>query len=358
MDSPLRILMTADPELPVPPRLYGGIERIVDLLVTGLIDRGHDVTLVAHRDSTTPAALVPYPVTRSGGAAAIATCASVVTRAAIRVRPDVIHSFGRVAYLAPLLPWSVPKIMSYQRAVTPSTVRWAGRISRHMTWAACSRHIAAPVDHLGTWRVIDNAVPVDRFRFAPRVPADAPLVFLGRIEEIKGVHLAIQVAREADRRLIIAGNVPGDAQSRAYFRDQVEPHIDGMSVVYAGPVDDEQKSRLLSECAALLMPILWDEPFGIVMVEALACGTPVIGLSRGAVPEVIDDGLTGFVCTDVPAMVAAVIRLGEVSRARCRQTAEVRFSQHALVDGYESLYRWVVGQQHSSARPAHQAAGA
>lgn len=357
MDSPLRILMTADPELPVPPRLYGGIERIVDLLVTGLIDRGHDVTLVAHRDSTTPATLVPYGTTHGGGAAAIARHAATVTRAVLRVRPDVVHSFGRVAYLAPLLPWRVPKIMSYQRAVTPATVRWATRVSRSMTWAACSRHIAAPVDHLGAWRVIDNAVPVDRFRFTPTVSDDAPLVFLGRLEEIKGAHLAIQVARDAGRRLLIAGNVPTDDQSRTYFRDHVEPHIDGTSVVYYGPVDDAQKSVLLSECAALLMPILWDEPFGIVMAEALACGTPVIGLSRGAVPEVIDDGLTGFVCATVPAMVAAVSRLGELSRARCRQTAEVRFSQEALVNGYESLYRGVAGQHHSSPRRAPEAAG-
>jgi glycosyltransferase involved in cell wall biosynthesis len=340
MGQPMRILMTADPDLPVPPRFYGGIERIVDLLARGLVDRGHEVALVAHRESTAAARLIPYPRTRT---LALVTHAAVIARAALRVRPDIIHSFSRVAYLLPVLPFPVRKVMSYQRAVTPRTVRWASRVARgSMTWAACSRHIAAPVAHLADWRVIDNAVPVERFTFTPEVPAEAPLVFLGRIEEIKGAHLAIQVARRADRRLIIAGNVPDDAQSQTYFREQIEPSLDGDSVVYVGPVDDERKSEVLSGAAALLMPILWDEPFGIVMAEALACGTPVVGLSRGAVPEVVDSGLTGFVCDTVEEMVAAVPRLAGLSRARCRRTAEARFSQAALVDAYEALYRGVL----------------
>jgi glycosyltransferase involved in cell wall biosynthesis len=287
------------------------------------------------------------------------THAAVIARAALRFRPDVIHSFSRVAYLLPTLPFPVRKVMSYQRAVTPRTVRWATRLAgRSVTWAACSRHIAAPVDHLAAWRVIENAVPVERFTFTPDVPADAPLVFLGRIEEIKGPHLAIEVARQAKRQLIIAGNVPADTQSRAYFREYIEPRIDGEHVVYIGPVDDERKSEVLSRAAALLMPILWDEPFGIVMAEALACGTPVIGLSRGAVPEVVDTGLTGFVCETVEAMAAVVPRLAELSRARCRRTAEARFSQAALVDAYEALYRGLLNPSTAEAHAEREAMGA
>jgi glycosyltransferase involved in cell wall biosynthesis len=218
--------------------------------------------------------------------------------------------------------------------------------------------MVAPVDRLAAWRVIDNAVPVERFTFTAEVPGDAPLVFLGRIEEIKGAHLAIRVARQAGRRLIIAGNVPADVQSRAYFRESIEPHIDGVRVVYVGPVDDERKSEVLSGAAALLMPILWDEPFGIVMAEALACGTPVIGLSRGAVPEVVEAGQTGFVCDTVEAMAAAVPRLAEVSRARCRRTAEARFSQAALVDAYEALYASLLHPSPAQPRVEREVMGA
>jgi glycosyltransferase involved in cell wall biosynthesis len=356
MVQPMRILMTADPDLPVPPRFYGGIERIVDLLVRGLVDRGHEVTLVAHRESTAAARLIRYPGSRRLD---LVTHTAVIARAALRLRPDVIHSFSRVAYLVPTLPFPVRKVMSYQRAVTPRTVRWATRLARGtITWAACSRHIAAPVNHLATWRVIDNAVPVERFTFTPEVPADAPLVFLGRIEEIKGPHLAIQVARQANRQLIIAGNLPGDARSQAYFREHIEPRIDGEHVVYVGPVDDDRKNEVLSRAAALLMPILWDEPFGIVMAEALACGTPVIGLSRGAVPEVIDTGLTGFVCDTVEAMAAVVPRLAELSRARCRRTAETRFSQAALVEAYEALYAGVLRAVSAGPHGEREAIGA
>ena len=359
MSLPLRVLVTADPELPVPPRLYGGIERIIDLLIDGLSSRGHEVRLVAHADSTARATLVPYPSTSSRGASAVARHTAVVTRAALQFHPDVIQSFGRVAYLLPLLASPTKKVMSYQRAVTPRTAVWANRLSRGtLTWTACSRHVAAPVERFGTWRVIYNAVPVVRMPFTTSVPADAPLMFLGRIERIKGAHLAIEVARAAGRKLIIAGNIPVDAASQGYFRTEIEPYLDGVRVNYVGPVDDEHKSRWLSRAAALLMPIQWDEPFGIVMAEALASGTPVIGLNRGAVPEVIDDGSTGYVVSTPDEMAHAVSRLPLISRVRCRQVAENRFSQTALVDAYESLYRELLNDPSEATDPARHAARA
>jgi glycosyltransferase involved in cell wall biosynthesis len=152
--------------------------------------------------------------------------------------------------------------------------------------------------------------------------------------------------------------VPADRSSEHYFRTEIEPHLDGAQIAYVGPVDDEHKSKWLTQAAALLMPIQWDEPFGIVMAEALASGTPVIGLGRGAVCEVVDDALTGFVCKDVDQMVRAVARLPELSRSRCRQVAEDRFSQTALVEAYESLYRQLVSVPISAAGRAPQGAGA
>lgn len=334
---PLRLLVTADPELPVPPTHYGGIERIIALLVDGLVERGHSVRLIAHRDSRTRGTLSAYRGLDSGSPAETAANATLIARETARMRPHVVQSFGRLAYLAPILPLSVPKVMSYQRQITPRSINWARLLagsSIHFT--GCSRRLIEELQTQGSWRVIYNAVAVDRFRYAPRVAPDAPLVFLGRVEHIKGVHLAIDVAHRSGRRLVIAGNVPTEHQD--YFKYQVLPHVDEVHIRYIGPVDDRQKSELLSGAAALLMPVLWEEPFGIVMAEALACGTPVIGLRRGSVPEVVEDGVTGFVCDDEEQMAVAVSQVDRLSRDACRYAAEDRFSERALVDAYESFY--------------------
>ncbi len=312
--TPLRILVTADPELPVPPRLYGGIERVIALLVDGLVARGHEVTLVAHRDSVTAGRLAPYGRADSR-AMSVAANGAAIARAARRARPQVIHSFGRLASLAGVFPTRTPKIMSYQRAITPRSVTWGRRLSfGRLSFTACSDRMLEGVRDLAPWRVIPNAVDTARYRFAPTVAADAPLVFLGRVEHIKGPHVAIDVARRAGRRLVIAGNVPDE--HRAYFDRHIKPHVNGDRVTYLGPVDDAAKSELLAGAAALLMPILWEEPFGIVMAEALACGTPVIGLTRGAVPEVVDDGVTGAVCADEEGLVRAVERIVQLQSWR------------------------------------------
>ena len=340
MSAPIRVMLTADPELPVPPRLYGGIERIVALLAEGLSARGHDVTLVANGESTARVRVVPYRRLDSSAGSALIN-AIEIARAVRRHRPDVIHSFGRLASLVAVFPARLPKIMSYQREVTRSSIVWGRRLSRgRLTFAACSHRMLDDVRHLAPWRVIYNAVDTTRYRFAPSVSNDAPLVFLGRIEAIKGPHLAIDIARRSGRRLVMAGNIPDE--HRGYFDEKIRPLIDGYRVEYIGPVDDGQKSELLSSAAALLMPILWEEPFGIVMAEALACGTPVIGLRRGAVPEVVEEGVTGFVRDTADELVDAVGAVGSLDRVACRRTAEQRFSAERLVSEHEVLYRDVL----------------
>lgn len=347
----MRIVVTADPELPVPPVLYGGIERVVGSLVDGLVERGHEVALVAHPASRTGAALVPYSGQHSWRRSDTLWNAVTVARAYLAWRPHVIHSFGRLAYLAPLLPLRLPKVMSYQRPVTRSRVEWAHWVSRgSLRFTGCSHHLIEPVRDVGDWRVLYNSVPTDRFEFAAAVQPDAPLVFLGRIEAIKGTHLAIEVARRSGRQLVIAGTVADEHET--YFREEIAPHVDGQAVVYVGPVDDAAKNEILSRAAALLMPVLWDEPFGIVMAEALACGTPVVGFARGAVPEVVHNGVTGFVCGSVDAMVEAVARSGALSREACRRTAEARFSVESLVSSCESMYESMQPRANVRVQPA------
>lgn len=344
--TPLRIALTADPELPVPPRLYGGIERVVDMLARGLAARGHEVTLFAHPDSASAGKLVPWPGAASRSRIDTLRNAAALTAAVLGGRFDVVHSFSRIAYLTPLLAFPIPKLMTYQREISPRTTALGHRLSRgSLEFSAISDWMMRDVAHIGRWHMAPNGVPLSTYDFAPAVAADAPLVFLGRIEEIKGPHLAIEIARRSGARLIIAGNIP-DAH-RAWYEAHVAPHIDGVQITYVGPVDDVQKNALLGQARAFLMPILWEEPFGIVMAEAMACGTPVIGTPRGAVPEVVVDGVTGFVRPDVEGMAEAVGRLGELDRAASRARVEQLYSDDAVTEAYLAIYRGMIERRRS-----------
>lgn len=341
----VRIVITADPYLPVPPRFYGGIERVVDLLVRGLSSRGHEVTLFAHPDSRTAATLWPYGApphsTRTARLRELAQVGCGLW--SLRRSVDVVHSFGRLAALAPVLPLrGLPKIQSYQRAISWDGVHHAVRLGGDsIVFTGCSTSMYAGTHARASdvqWRTIFNGVDMTRYTPVTQVACDAPLVFLGRLERIKGAHHAIAIARRARRRLIVAGNIVAESPDARYFECEVAPHVDGDRVRYVGPVDDEQKNHLLGAAAALLMPIEWDEPFGIVMAEALACGTPVIAFPRGSVPEVIVDGMNGFHASDVDAAVAAVGQLARIDRAAVRVDAERRFGHEAIVEEYERLY--------------------
>jgi len=335
----MRIAITADPDITVPPKLYGGIERIIDILVRGLTRQNHDVTLFALPESEVPCRLEAYPCHRSDSKWATLKNLWHVSSKVLLENFDIIHSFGRLAYLLPVLPTTIPKLMSYQRAITGRSVAWGERLARGtLHFSGCSRRLILPYEGRANWHVVYNGVPLLTYTFRHSVAADAPLVFLGRVEEIKGPHLAIEVARRSHRKLIIAGNIPEEPKHRAFFEAKIAPHIDGGQIEYVGPVNDQQKNDLLGRATAFLMPILWDEPFGIVMAEALACGTPVIALNRGSVPEIVEHQVNGFVCDTVDEMIGEVKRIKEIDRAVCRAVMEERFSDVAITAAYEELY--------------------
>lgn len=345
--KPLSIALTADPYIPIPPRHQGGIERIVDLLARGLAARGHRISLFAHPASESPARLVPYGVPPHTGPVRRVVELAQVGLGLFRLRHeiDLVHSFGRLAALGPVLPLRrLPKIQSYQRPQVPwggvgKAMRLAGD---SILFTACSdsvyRDRANSGRSAGSWRTVYNGVDVRKYSFVPSVPRDAPLVFLGRLEPMKGVHEAIEIARASGRRLVIAGDRIEAGPDRSYFDERVAPHLDGIQVRYVGPVDDSNKNALLGSAAALLFPTLWEEAFGIVMTEAMACGTPVVGFARGAVPEVIRNGKNGFLCRTKEEAVDAVLRLQEIDRASVRADCESRFDAPVIVDAYERLY--------------------
>jgi glycosyltransferase involved in cell wall biosynthesis len=356
---PLRVGITVDPYLPVPPTLYGGIERVVDFLVRRLVDRGHEVVLFAHPESRTPARLVPYGVpphvSRAARARELVQLGGALLRHAARL--DVVHSFGRLAALVPCLALrALPKIQSYQRGFVPwRSVAIAERLAgRSLIFTGCSTSVYAdrPATGGGEWRTVFNGVDVEKYAFTPSVAADAPLTFLGRLERIKGAHNAIAIARAAGRRLVIAGNRVDATDDAGYFEKEIAPHLDGEAVRYVGPVNDAQKSELLGSSAAFLMPIEWEEPFGIVMAEALACGTPVIGFRRGSVPEVVRDGVNGVCCDTVEEAARAVDRVAAIDRAAVRRDCVARFGDAVIAQQYETLYRELGAGVRAAARRA------
>lgn len=334
----MRIALTADPEIAVPPRLYGGIERIIDMLAVELTRRGHEVTLFARAGSKCPVTKVSWHGETSTSATDTVRNAATLTRCIAGGGFDIVHSFSRIAYMMPILPFPIPKVMSYQRAITPRAVQWGQALARgSLEFTAISSWMMRDVLDIGRWHLVPNGVSIDTYAFSRQVSEIAPFVFLGRIEEIKGPHLAIEIARRVRRPIVIAGNIP-DAHRR-WAEAHVLSHVDGVEIRYVGPVDDEQKSALLGSSSALLMPILWDEPFGIVMAEAMACGTPVLGIGRGAVSEVVEDGVTGFVRDDVAGLVSAASQLSRIDRAACRARVERLYSASAIADAYLAVYR-------------------
>jgi glycosyltransferase involved in cell wall biosynthesis len=325
----MRILLSADPAIPVPPTGYGGIERIADDLVRYYREKGHEVGLVAHPESTAPAhRLFGWPALHPGSVKAIWSNSLALRRAVNAFRPDVLHSFSRLAYLLPILRSRLPKIMSYQRHTGGLSLTIAARVGGNsLSFTGCSDFICTMGrPRGGAWHVIPNFVDPGKYTFVSRVPADAPLVFLSRIESNKGPDLAIAISRACGRRLILAGNRASDGPQREYWDREIAPHLDRDRIEWIGEIDDVRKNDLLGQAAALLVPIQWDEPFGIVFAEALACGTPVLTCRRGALPEIIEPGVTGLFLATRDEGVVAVGRINELDRGECRSVAEKRFS--------------------------------
>ena len=205
----MRVLVTVDPEFPVPPRTYGGVERIADGLVRALRHRGYQVGLVAHPASTCRAdAFYPWNGVRSQSSIDSYRNMRVLRKAVVAFEPDVLHSFSRILYMLPILRLALPKIMSYGREPTRRTVRLGAALANgSLSFTGCSEYISRQGRRGGgEWRAIHNFVDTDLYRFQDRIAGDAPLVFLSRVERIKGAHSAIAIARRSGRRLIIAGN--------------------------------------------------------------------------------------------------------------------------------------------------------
>jgi glycosyltransferase involved in cell wall biosynthesis len=341
----LRIAQLAPTYERVPPAAYGGTELIVHLLTEELVRRGHEVTLFASGDSLTGARLrsvTPTPFRygdvvdglRHAEYIQLAN-AQACFLAAAGGEFDVVHNHAGIEGLVLATHSRTPVLTTNHNPYVPLTRPiWDAYPWAHHAVTAAS---AATFPTRGALPPIHHGIDVASFTFGRE--AEDYLLFLGRFSPDKGAARAIEGARLAGRKLILAGKV--DTADAAYFATDVQPAIDGDQIRYVGEADADEKRRLLAGAEALLFPIDWDEPFGLVMIEALASGTPVIGFRRASVPEVVEDGVTGFVVDDAAAMAAAIGRLGSIDRRACRSEAERRFSVGRMVDDYISHYAMV-----------------
>lgn len=337
----MHIAMIADPYIPIPPKGYGGIERMITFLIEEYMSLGHQVTLFCHPDSLIPCQKFFYGKKPHYGIQIRILELSQIWSYLIKQQKDfdVIHSFGRLAGLLPCYFSTIPKIQSYQREISRRNI-WAASLlsGSSLYFTACTRHCWRNKHLLGQWKTIYNGVVLKTYTFKPTVSKDAPLVFLGRIERIKGAHTAIKVALKTKRRLIIAGNHSVNQQEDVYWKKEILPFIGREGIEYIGEINDQQKNDLLGNALAFLMPIEWEEPFGIVMIEAMACGTPVIAFNRGSVSEVVIDQQTGFICQDQQQMIDVVNKAHHIRREECRKLVENKFSSQVIAQQYLALY--------------------
>jgi glycosyltransferase involved in cell wall biosynthesis len=334
----MKIAMLSPLSWRTPPRHYGPWENVVSLLTEQLVAMGEDVTLFATGDSVTRGKLAwvcerPYSEAPSLDPK-VWECLHIAEVFRRADEFDLIHNqfdflplsfsgFTRTPVVTTIHGFSSPAILPVYR-----------KYNKRTYYVAISESDkCAELDYIAT---IHHGIDLAQFPYRNR--AGDYLLFFGRIHPDKGVHEAIEVAHRTGIRLVIAGIV----QDEAYFQEQVEPHIDGSSVEYLGSVGPEKRQEVLGGALALLHLIHFDEPFGLSVVESMACGTPVIAFGRGSMPEIIHDGSTGFLVEDVDAAVQAVGRIETISRRRCRDEVEERFTCRRMADEYLAVYQKIL----------------
>ncbi len=334
----------------VPPKLYGGTERVVAYLTDALLDLGHDVTLFASGDPETQAELVPS----APRALRLAESRDPLSYHMIQLDQVLARAdeFDLIHFHTDYIQYPAARWLK-----TPHVTTLHGRLDLADLWPLYDHFRDAPVVSISdaqrkpipfaNWQgTVYHGLPEALYRFEPQ-PGDY-LAFLGRMSPEKRPDRAIEIALQAGLPLLMAAKV--DAADRDYFETHIKPLLAHPLIDFIGEIDDRDKQEFLGKARALLFPIDWPEPFGLVMIEAMACGTPVIAFRNGSVPEVMEDGRSGFVVDDIDQAVTAVQRLDSLSRRECRAVFEERFSASAMARSYTQVYQRLVAL--SGAYPA------
>jgi glycosyltransferase involved in cell wall biosynthesis len=345
------IVLIAPPWYPVPPHGYGGIELVVGLLADELRAREHRVTLFAAEGSGL-GARIAAPRTWSADLGRpnhqlreLSYAATVLQRLEALGPIDVIHDHcGGSALLGAAVLRLAPVVHTVHGALTEPGSTFYRALPRGVGLVAISQNQRSSAD-LAWAGMVHNAVDLGALRIGRREEKEPYLLWLARVCPDKGQHLAIEVARRTGHRLILAGKVEATAEGQEYYRRCVAPAIDGDRIVHLQNVAGEEKARLLARASALIAPLQWEEPFGLALVEAMASGTPVVALARGAAPELVTPVHTGFLAEGIDGLVDGVSRVGEIDPQGCAETARKRFSPAAMADGYLAVYREAIAAQ-------------
>ncbi|HZM76883.1 MAG TPA: glycosyltransferase family 4 protein [Candidatus Limnocylindrales bacterium] len=351
-------MLVAPPYFDVPPPAYGGVEAVVADLADALVDRGHSVTLIGAGRPGTAARFVPvWDSTipeRLGEPFPEAVHAALTRKAVAELANsggvDVVHDHTLTGPLnAPAYAAiGLPTVVTMHGPVDHDLYRYYGTLGEDISLVAISQRQRELAPDLNWVAMVHNALRVDSWPFS-RDKSDYAL-FLGRYHSHKGPHLALEAAHAAGMRLVLAGKCaePGE---RAYFEQEIRPRLTPSDHVF-GLADAKQKRELLVNARCLLFPVQWEEPFGMVMIEAMACGTPVVALRAGSVPEVVVDGVTGIICDHPDELPDAIVHAHKIDPEQCREHVVQHFNSDKLGAGYESAYRKALTQFPSSPVPA------
>ena len=342
----MRIAQIAPLAESVPPKLYGGTERVVAWLTEELVALGHDVTLFASGDSATGAKLVPVipramRLSRPRLEPMPCYAAQLDALAEMASEFDVLHCHTDWIHLPLVNRLGVPHVTTFHNRLDTPELPAVMRRFASAPVISISDHHRQPLPSANWLGTVYHGMPRDTL--APSYEPGGYLVFLGRLTKEKGPEAAIRLAKAAGMPLRMAAKIP--RSETRYYKECLEPLVDGEQIQLLGELGDDAKADLLRGASALLFPIDWPEPFGLVMIEAMACGTPVIAFRCGSVPEVIDEGVTGFVVGDEDQAVAAIKRVGELDRRQVRATFEKRFSARRMAEDYLRHYEALLAQE-------------
>jgi len=340
----MRIALIAPPWTPIPPPLYGGIELVVDQTARGLVAAGHEVTLFATGDSTCPVP-IEWSLPQAEGmriGMAVPELRHVLHAYESAAKYEIVHDHTVVGPFYCERYRDLPVVTTIHGPFNDELTDLYRAVADRVPIICISHAQRRAAPDVPVARVIHHGLDASAFAFGDGSGDEDGeyFLFLGRMSPDKGAHRAIEVAHKAGVRVLMAAKMR-EPWERTYFDESVAPLL-GPDAVYLGEVPHERKLELLAGARALLFPIRWNEPFGMVMLEAMACGTPVIAFPEGAAPEVVDDGRTGFLCENEADMAEAVGRVGELSRADCRAAVEGYFSTTRMVAEHIELYSELV----------------
>ncbi|ADG89554.1 glycosyl transferase group 1 [Thermobispora bispora DSM 43833] len=335
----LHIAMVAPPWYDIPPKAYGGIESMVADLTQGLRRRGHEVTLIGAGDGVDHRTYETPPSSRIGEPLPEVLHAARVNRLLEELDPDVIHDHSLAGPLS-AGGRSAPTVVTCHGDVTGELGDVYRAMGKAISLVAISWAQRANAPDLNWVGRVHNAVDVSTFPYTER--KEDWVLWIGRFNMTKGAHLAIEAARAAGRRIVLAGKLTEEIE-HAYFNEYVRPLL-GPDAEYVGEADATLKRELYAKARCLVFPLQWEEPFGMVMIESMACGTPVVALNRGSVPEVVANGVTGYVCEDLAEIPAKIEAVDELDPRAIRAHVEANFDVSVMVEGYERIYQKVAAR--------------